>query len=171
MGWKLREIRLQKRQHFGTSLYKCALFEPPGHLPPVKPPARCAGRGSAAFGPCSGSVFVTGRPVKTLFAPFPGDRAKKRFRVPFWIKYRILSQEGAPPALPEGSARLFVEGLFMKIKMQIARLYGLEFLTAFGLAQVIWLALLAGRGFSWRRSAWLRAFFTWSAFCARCPAA
>ena len=47
----------------------------------------------------------------------------------------------------------------MKIKMQIARLYGLEFLTAFGLAQVIWLALLAGRGFSLAQIGLAEGFF------------
>ena len=64
---------------------------------------------------------------------------------------------------------LLWKDFFMKIKMQIARLYGLEFLTAFGLAQVIWLALLAGRGFSLAQIGLAEGFFHLVSFLCEVP--
>lgn len=57
----------------------------------------------------------------------------------------------------------------MKIKPQLARLYGLEFFTAFGLAQVIWVVLLAGRGFSLAQIGLAEGFFHLVSFSCEVP--
>ena len=59
----------------------------------------------------------------------------------------------------------------MKINHQLRALYFLEAVSGFGLAQVIWVVLLAGRGFSLAQIGLAEVFFIWSAFSARCPAA
>ena len=57
----------------------------------------------------------------------------------------------------------------MRIKNQIAKLYGLEFLTAFGLAQVVWVALLAQRGFSLAEIGAAEGFFHLVSFLCEVP--
>lgn len=57
----------------------------------------------------------------------------------------------------------------MEIKPQLARLYGLEFLSAFSLAQVVWVALLAGRGFSLAEIGLAEGFFHLVSFVCEVP--
>ena len=57
----------------------------------------------------------------------------------------------------------------MKIRMQIAGLYALKFLTAFGLAQAVWVALLAQRGFSLTQIGAAEGFFHLVSFLCEVP--